>query len=196
MRKSSIVATVFAMFALTLPTVAHAAGGAAAAPYGAARPAVETSGAIPETGGPLTLTATGFCPGETVVFTIGFDKVGSAPANVQGTAVLVLSKYVPDKNHTVVATTKNGENCAATASTELVVTKTPAVIPVPAQAASDAVLPIIPAGAVAAAILPTTGSDTSSPLQIGGMVLFAGVGLVGVSAFRRRTNSRGRTAAS
>lgn len=198
MRKSSIVVAAFAVFALTLPTAALAKDGGnsgkdgeSEAPYGTAKAAVTTSGAVPEAGGPLTLTATGFCPGEAVIFTIGFDNVGKAEADKTGTATLVLAKYVPDKNHTVVATSKKDDRCSATATTELVVTKAAVPIAPPDQFASSAVLAITPA-----ANLPVTGNDASSPLQLGGMAILAGAGLVGVSTFRRRTSNRVRTSAS
>jgi LPXTG-motif cell wall-anchored protein len=36
------------------------------------------------------------------------------------------------------------------------------------------------------AALPTTGSDSSSPLQMGGVALLAGIGMVSVASVRRR----------
>ncbi len=122
---------------------------------------VSTSDGNPPPGGPLTLSAAGFCAGANVTFSINGTIVGTAIAGADGKASIVTTAPTTPGTFTVVAST-DFKTC-----------------PLTAQASLSVALPAVN--------LPVTGTDSSTGLRIGGLALLLGVGLVTVAATRRRT---------
>ena len=145
------------LFAIGLSTLG-AAGAASAYPINP--PTVDVSNDAPAPGSTITLNANAFCPGTTVTFSVNGNVVGSAVADSTGHASLVITAPSTPGTYTVVATSSPA--CGLTANSQFSIAP---IVTVP---------------------LPVTGSDSSFPLQIGGITLLAGVGLVSVAAVRRR----------
>ena len=145
------------LFAIGLSTLG-AAGAASAYPINP--PTVDVSNDAPAPGGTITLTANAFCPGATVTFTVNGSVVGSAVADQTGHATLVIA--VPDTPGTYNVLATSPPECGLSAGSQFSVTP------------------------ISTVPLPVTGANSSFPLQIGGLTLLAGVGLVSVAAVRRR----------
>lgn len=138
------------------PTAAHAA-------YPPGSATVSSSSSSPIPGGAITLTAAGFCAGAVVSFSIGGTAIGTATAGTTGSASISATAPTTAGSYTVVASTTNAA-CPLSASLALTVRAV--------AAPGDG--------------LPTTGSDSSSGLMMGGLAVVLGAGLLGVAAFRRR----------
>lgn len=123
-------------------------------------PTVDVSNDAPAPGSTITLTANAFCPGTTVTFTVKGNVVGTAVADSTGHASLIITAPGAPGTYIVVATSSPA--CGLSANSQFSIAP---VVTVP---------------------LPITGSDSSFPLQIGGITVLAGVGLVSVAAVRRR----------
>lgn len=158
----------------------------AAVPYGAGGAAVQSSGPVPEAGGPVTLTATGMCPGNSVRFLIGGISVTDEPVLVgaDGTASLTLANYVPGSDLTITAISNGTGACAASPTSQLTLAQSFAPVTTGSGSAS---------GAGAGSNLPTAGTNSVSTLQVAGAATIVGAGLIGVSVLRRRQR---RTAAA
>ena len=144
----------------------------------------------------ITLTATGFCTGDTVSFFIGGTaalpgpEVGRTAADVNGTASVTVVYTAPaNTTASVVAVATSNGICTIRQSAPIALLASQA--PVPTTVPTT--VPGAGAGSAAKPQLPTSGSDAVRPLQVGSVLLAAGLGLVGVSVFRRRQR---RTAAA
>jgi hypothetical protein len=131
--------------------------------YPVGEPEVTTSNASPVAGGSVTLTASGFCPGDSVEFVLdpGGDVLGTATVDDEGVATIEAAAPDTAGDYDVIATSDGTDACALTASLGLSV-----------SAPSDTV--------------PATGANTGSTVNLGLAVVAGGLVLVGVAAIRRR----------
>jgi len=149
---------------------------------------VTASSASLPSGDSQTLTASGFCTGTTVIFTVNGTYVGQGTADVNGVASTTFN--AASGGNVAATSSGNVAGCNGVATTTFSVVAAGGPDPTPSSTAPATSIPVVGGGSGSSG-LPTTGSDTSSSVQVAGVLVLAGAGLVGVSMHRRR-----RTAAA
>lgn len=145
-----LLTALLASVAFASPALAYPPGG----------PVVDSSSEAPTPGSSITLTASGFCPDATVVFTVSpGGTLGTTTSDGSGVASITVAAPASAGTYTVTAT---ASSCGYYASLALTVSG-------------------------GGGGLPGTGSDSNSTLTLALIAVLAGAALVGVGALRRRT---------
>lgn len=131
--------------------------------YPVGEPEITTSNASPIPGGSVTLTASGFCPGDEVEFVLtpGGDVLGTAVVGEDGVASIDAAAPATEGEYEVIASSNGSDACALTASLGLSVASPNVTVP-------------------------ATGSDTGATLNLGLAAVAGGLVLVSIAAVRRR----------
>ena len=131
--------------------------------YPVGEPEITSSNSSPVAGGSVTLSVSGFCPGDEVEFVLtpGGGVLGTAVVDDEGSATIETAVPASAGEYEVVATSDGADACAVTASLGLTVTSP-----------SDTV--------------PATGANTGDTLNLGLAAVAGGLVLVAVGATRRR----------
>jgi hypothetical protein len=140
-----------------------ALGGATAhADYPPKVPDITTDSSTPTPGEQVTITLSGFCPGDVVTLVIqpGGVTLGTATADANGHATFQFDAPTGVGTYTITA---RGGQCSQ-------------------DVASVAI-------EVASESIPRTGSDSSTSLMLGSIALLLGAGLVGSTALYRRRSA-------
>lgn len=181
---------VFVMIVVSLSI--PAAGASAIPPYGPGATAIV--GVLANTDGSATITAGGFCPGSTIVITVGGVTVASGTAGVDGTnTFLVPAASLPSAPgiYPVVAYSTSNPNPACDRNDTAEYTVSAAVLApgVPDQVPGTSSSVASQAGSnTGGATLPTTGSsNTVSMTRLAIISIAGGFGLLAVAAVRRRS---------
>lgn len=182
-----------ALIVTTAVTLAiPAADAMAVPPYGPGATAIV--GVLANSDGTATVTAGGFCPGSTIVVTVGGVVVAVGTAGVDGTnTFLIPAASLPTApgNYPVIAYTTDNPNPACDRNDQATFTVSGAVLApgVPDQDPRTGSSAGSQAGTGSgAATLPTTGSsNTVSITRLAIISITGGLGLLAVAAMRRRS---------
>ncbi|MCY7300585.1 MAG: hypothetical protein LH616_15400 [Ilumatobacteraceae bacterium] len=123
-------------------------------------PGATVNNGTPDPGAQITVTFSNFCPNDTLTITLGSTVVGSVQADANGVATFTGPAPTAAGIYTISGT---GTTC-------------------PTVFASSSITVLAAAGGI-----PATGSgSTSAGLELGGLAVAAGAGMVGIAAIRRR----------